>query len=130
MAKLTKRSVAFFYRILILFFGFLFLSISGCRPKNPSSELPEQTAEHPDTILLITPEEDELPADVTKETGNKTISTEKQTTQIPEEKKQETQQEQPKPVEQPAPDPMRPVTAYGTHYKEYRTIVQPGTPEE
>ncbi len=114
---------------MVLFFGFLFLMISGCKPRsteNSDDSTISDTATANDDRMLApeygAQDEDWMEMPVEEEV----IEEEKFDTKGNYTKNQATEKQ----VPQHAPGPMEPATAYGTNYQQYNTTVDPVKPQE
>lgn len=127
MAKVTRWYAIKIYRFLILFLGFLFIQISGCRSRQPEQNdqmLSGDTATT-DNELFPAPEYGAKPVnweEIPEEVKMKKNDVVKDETSEPENKNKDVQT----PVMQPAPEPLEPATAYGTNIQNYSPSIQPG----
>ncbi len=102
---------------MVILLGFTFLIISGCRSRTVDNE---SSTEQNDTMST---DDEWMPA---PEYGGPPNDWEEIPEEIPQEVPDEkTQQTETPPVEQPAPGPMEPATAYGTNTNDFNTIINP-----
>jgi len=118
MSRFTKQQMTRFYRIMVIFLGFLFIYISGCRSRSVENGTNSQTTDtiNTDDEWMLAPEYGGPPADweeIPQEEPVEEVKTPVKTTP-----KQE--------VKQPDPGPLDPAAAYGTNTNfNNPTVIQP-----
>jgi hypothetical protein len=133
MAKISRHLLTRFYRIILLFFGFLFLLISGCKPRsaeNTNDATVTDTSSTDDDWMLAPEygarEEDWMEIPVEEEDVKEVKNPDKKVTDNKDQTPKTTEQQ----VPQHVPGPMEPATAYGTNYQQYNTSIDSITPQE
>lgn len=130
MAAVTKRYMISIYRLFILFLGFLFIHLSGCRSRqvdHQTDHLITRDTSATDNDLMPAPEYgvkpvnwEEIPEEIVKDKQDEYKDV---VTSDPEDKKK---LEEKTPVTQPSPEPLEPATAYGTNIHKYSPVIHPG----
>jgi hypothetical protein len=122
MSRFTKHQITRFYRIMVIFLGFLFIFISGCRSRSVDDGGGSQTTDtlNTDDEWMLAPEYGGPPADWEEVPIEEPIEEVKTPKETPKESppKQE--------VKQPDPGPLDPAAAYGTNINfDSPTVIQP-----